>query len=81
MTKFKNEIADRRTRMQLERESHKNDLEKNNRLPESESVKTMLYNMAWENGHAYGLQEVEGHYIDLLDLVRLIWAEARITLD
>lgn len=28
-----------------------------------------VYSVAWENGHAYGNEEVESHYIDISDVV------------
>ncbi|AGS80939.1 hypothetical protein [Caulobacter phage Cr30] len=31
--------------------------------------KDLLFSKAWEQGHAYGFNEVYNHYIDLVDLI------------
>jgi hypothetical protein len=30
----------------------------------------MLFDKAWEEGHAYGINEIWSHYVDLADLIR-----------
>ena len=48
---------------------HKEELEKKYNMQDNPK-KDKLYSFAYDFGHANGYLEVEGYYIDLLELVR-----------
>jgi len=43
----------------------------------SRSVRDALWQKAWDDGHSNGLREVELHYEDIVDIVRLAIKESR----
>lgn len=76
---MKEETKARFAKARKEREDHKKKLEQNydHELPDSRVIMDALYDKAWEDGHSCGLHEVESHYGELVDLVGLVWEEAR----
>lgn len=74
-------ISEKNRRKMIARNKERSDLKEKleasrGDLPKNEDVRKLLFDMAWESGHAHGLHEVEADYYELLELVVLTWIEA-----
>jgi len=40
----------------------------------NDTSEALVWNRAWEDGHSYGLMEVENHYEELAEILNSAWA-------